>query len=498
MKQLFILLFALLALSACFSHTEEISVGEMGDISATKIINTSSSATSGTLILYLSDEAVASFERSRGSSITRSKIEPLNNILCDIRATKIERLFAEDPRHEAEARAMGLHHWYVVEFDNEVELEATAKRLSEISEIERIQYNTKYTNPSVKATVVSAAATRSAEVAFNDPHFARQWHYHNTGNQASGAVAGMDINVVEAWRYCTGDNSIVVAIIDEGVDYTHEDLKDNMWVNSDEIAGNGVDDDSNGYVDDIHGFNFVENGPISWSRNSSHGTHVAGTVSAINNNGTGLCGVAGGDGSGNGVRLMSAQIFSGSSEGSGGVAATSKAFQYAANNGAHIAQCSFGIDPNKKGAPANDTEYTKNLGAEAAAIQYFIGKRREGQVIDGGLVIFAAGNEEYPEAGYPGACRDYISVTSFAPSGMPAYYTNFGPGTNIAAPGGDQMRSGERGECCRLFQVVMPICRVLRWRVHMYRALQRWVFRMPSSSARASRSRSSRLCCCSQ
>ena len=400
MKQLFILLFALLALPACISHTEDISVGEMGDISATKIINTPSSATSGTLILYLSDEAVTSFEMSRGSSVTRSKIEPLNNILCDIRATKIERLFAEDPRHEAEARAMGLHQWYVVEFDSEVALEATAKRLSEISEIERIQYNTKYTNPTVKATVVSAAATRSTEGPFNDPSLDRQWHYINSGNQTVGSVAGMDINVAEAWRYCTGDNSIVVAIIDEGVAYTHEDLKDNMWVNSGEIADNDIDDDNNGYVDDIHGFNFVENGPIKWS---DHGTHVAGTVSATNNNGVGVCGIAGGDGSGNGVRLMSAQIFSGSSEGSGGVAATAKAFQYAANNGALIAQCSFGIDPNKKGAPANDTEYTQTLGAEYSAIQYFIGKKREGQVIDGGLVVFAAGNEEYPEAGYPGA-----------------------------------------------------------------------------------------------
>jgi len=447
MKQLYILLFALLALSGCVSHMEDISVGEMDEVSATKIINSSNSASTGSLILYLSDEAVASFERSRGTSVTRSNIEPLNNILCDIRATKIERAFAEVPRHEEEARAMGLHRWYIVEFDNEVDVEAAAKRLCKIGEVEHIQYNTLYSNPTVKATKASSAATRSSAATFDDPYYDRQWHYENTGNQTSGAVAGMDINVADAWRYCTGHKDIIVAIIDEGVDYTHEDLKDNMWVNRGEIAGNGIDDDNNGLIDDVHGFNFVDDGPITWNLtgDSGHGTHVGGTVSATNNNGTGVCGIAGGDGSGNGVRLMSAQIFSGKHEGSGSASVTAKAFQYAANNGALIAQCSFGIDPNKKGAPSNDAEYSQAYGVEYAGIGYFISKKREGQVIDGGLAIFAAGNEDYPEAGYPGAYRNFISVTSLGPSGMPASYTNFGPGTNIAAPGGDQSRSSSGG-----------------------------------------------------
>lgn len=447
MKQLYILLFALLALSGCVSHTEDISVGEMDEISATKIINSSNSASTGSLILYLSDEAVASFERSRGTSVTRSNIEPLNNILCDIRATKIERVFAEVPRHEEEARAMGLHRWYIVEFDNEVDVEAAAKRLCKIGEVEHIQYNTLYSNPTVKATKASSAATRSSAATFDDPSYDRQWHYENTGNQTSGAVAGMDINVADAWRYCTGHKDIIVAIIDEGVDYTHEDLKDNMWVNRGEIAGNGIDDDNNGLIDDVHGFNFVDDGPITWNLtgDSGHGTHVGGTVSATNNNGTGVCGIAGGDGSGNGVRLMSAQIFSGKHEGSGSASVTAKAFQYAANNGALIAQCSFGIDPNKKGAPSNDAEYSQAYGVEYAGIGYFISKKREGQVIDGGLAIFAAGNEDYPEAGYPGAYRNFISVTSLGPNGFPASYTNFGPGTNIAAPGGDQSRSSSGG-----------------------------------------------------
>ena len=448
MKQLLTLLFALLALSSCLSNTENISVGEAKNPSATKIINRATSAISGQLILYLSEEAVASFESCRGTGITRSTIEPLNISLGNIGATKIERLFPLDPRHEEDARAFNLHRWYIVEFSRDIEVENAAKQLCGVEDVEYIQYNTRYQNPDIKSsTLTEVGATRATSSTFNDDYFSRQWDMQNNGNQTYGAVAGMDINVVDAWRYCTGHKDIIVAVIDEGVDYTHEDLKDNMWVNTAEIAGNGIDDDGNGYVDDIHGYNFVTEGDISWNRqgDSGHGTHVAGTVAAVNNNGKGICGVAGGDGSGNGIKILSAQIFSGKQEGSGGIAATAKAFNYAANNGAHIAQCSYGIDPSIKGVAKNDSEYSKVYGSEYSAMQYFVGKSRTNSVINGGIIIFAAGNEYYHEAAYPGALCNNISVTSLGPSGFPAYYTNYGPGCNIAAPGGDQSRSSSGG-----------------------------------------------------
>lgn len=132
--------------------------------------------------------------------------------------------------------------------------------------------------------------------------------------------------------------------------YTHPDLAANMWTNPKE-SENGNDDDGNGYVDDIHGYNFVENGPITWDKavigidgsnngDSGHGTHVAGTIAAVNNNGIGVAGVAGGSGKNDGVRLMSCQIFSGGK--SAADAATARAVKYAADNGACIIQCSYG------------------------------------------------------------------------------------------------------------------------------------------------------------
>lgn len=146
---------------------------------------------------------------------------------------------------------------------------------------------------------------------------------------------------------------MVVAIVDQGVKYTHPDLAANMWINTQEKNGaTGADDDGNGYIDDIYGYNFVTRGAVSWDRevwvggenkgDSGHGTHVAGTVAAVNNNGVGVCGVAGGTGRNDGVKLMSCQIFSGNDATSGAITTSAEAIKYAADNGAAIIQCSFG------------------------------------------------------------------------------------------------------------------------------------------------------------
>ena len=375
----------------------------------------------------------------------RSNITPLNDVLHTIGATKIERVFCV-ANDEEEIREFGMHRWYIVEFDKSVDIEQAAIELSKIADIERVQYNTIYQKPTVQPVAMTEKGATRAATSFNDEYYSYQWDLENTGRVA-GWVEGMDINVVDAWRYCTGDNGIIVAVIDEGVDYTHEDLAANMWVNKNEIPDNNIDDDGNGLVDDIHGYNFVTNGPISWKSagDGGHGTHVAGTVAAVNNNGKGICGVAGGDGSGNGVRILSAQIFSGKQEGSGAVDTTAKAFRYAANQGAHIAQCSFGVNPKLPGVPTNDKDYSSVYSIEKSAVDYFINKKRKNDVIDSGIAIFASGNDDYHEAGYPGAYRDYICVASLGPTGMPAFYTNYGPGTNIAAPGGDMSSRNSGG-----------------------------------------------------
>lgn len=122
----------------------------------------------------------------------------------------------------------------------------------------------------------------------NDRFFNKQWNMHNTGQ--TGGTSDADIDAPEAWDVATGDPRVIVAVIDTGVDYKHEDLRDNMWINTNEIAGDGVDNDNNGYKDDIFGYDFIDDDsdPMDYH---NHGTHVAGTIGAVGNNNIGVAGV---------------------------------------------------------------------------------------------------------------------------------------------------------------------------------------------------------------
>lgn len=129
----------------------------------------------------------------------------------------------------------------------------------------------------------------------NDPKFGQLWGLNNTGNNepnsSGGGVAGADIDAFKAWDITTGDRRVKIAVIDTGIDYRHPDLAANMWVNQAEANGKpGVDDDGNGYVDDIHGYDFANNDGDPTDGNS-HGTHCAGTIGAVHNNGVGVAGV---------------------------------------------------------------------------------------------------------------------------------------------------------------------------------------------------------------
>lgn len=149
--------------------------------------------------------------------------------------------------------------------------------------------------PGVEA--VSLNYTRRLFRVPNDPLFGRQWGLYNTGQTAliTTGTVGADINALDAWDSNTGSNDVVIAVIDTGVDYTHEDLWENMWTNPGEIPNNYIDDDGNGYIDDVYGFDFAadvggsnDNNPMGID---SHGTHVAGIIAAKGNNGIGVTGV---------------------------------------------------------------------------------------------------------------------------------------------------------------------------------------------------------------
>ena len=402
--------------------------------------NTMDKCEEGSLLLFLEEETIARIEKG------------------DIEAVKSEIFLGGDvvsfepalvtPKNERLARELGLHRWYSVKFDESIPVRKFAKEVAPSKHVNAIEFNTIVSLASdLKAHPMSMGNmvdTRALEPmsSFNDPYAKYQWNLHNSGDEAIAKTArkGADVGVLDAWELCTGSSDVVVAVIDGPVQYNHPDLAAAMWVNEAELNGvEGVDDDGNNYVDDIYGYNFntagYSNGKINWTTEgeSGHGTHVAGIVAAVNNNGVGISSIAGGSGSGDGVRIMGCQVFDGAFAASD--RDMSNAFIYAADNGACIAQCSYAYDPRSFDS---DNAYINHTSIEYNAIKYFVNPENcNHSAIGQNLAIFASGNETTSNSGYPGALPICVSVTAYGPDYLPTGYTNYGRGCNIAAPGGD-------------------------------------------------------------
>ena len=438
-------------------------------------------AEAGELLIKFSPEMSdildqAQLSKTRSGKATRSGIPSTDEVLAILGSYSFERVFPVDANTEARTRQAGLHLWYTVKFDKGTDLKAAAERLKQLGEISKVQtngrikraYSTDTKRIYLSDKALQQKTTRAAaEGEPNDPGFAYQWHYRNLGagnygfenlndNQA-GAEAGCDVNAVEAWKTCSGDPSIIVAVLDEGVMYTHPDLAPNMWCNPGETTqGAKTDADGNGYEGDLHGYNFVEDsGNISWSdaNDTGHGTHVAGTIAAANNNGIGVSGVAGGDGTpDSGVKIMSCQVFSG--QNSVTLAGEARAIKYAADNGAVILQCSWGYNSSESSelqgyvpGPATEKEWAETYPLEKEALDYFINNAGSPNgVIDGGIPVFAAGNEYAPNPAFPGAYSKCVCVASLAADYTPACYTDYGQLVTLSAPGGDLEYYGKIGE----------------------------------------------------
>lgn len=403
-------------------------------------------------------------EAAANKVLTRSGIPSTDEVLRILGGYELERVFPVDPRHEERARANGMHLWYIVRFDKNTDLKVAISSLKQLGEVSKIQCNTtlkRVDRRDSKPVAISRERLQSApsvaNASFNDKGLYYQWGYINNGGYPeieqpdwnALALPGADVNCREAWEIYpeAGDPEIIVAVLDEGVMWNHPDLAANMWVNEAEEYASKEDNDGNGYAGDRYGYNFVKNSPvICWSENydTGHGTHVAGTIAAVNNNEEGVCGVAGGNGTpGTGVRIMSCQVIDGMY--SVTLAQEARAFKYAADNGAVIVQCSWGYNSALANmmegytpGPASEDEWATLYPLEKEAIDYFIHNAGSPNgVIEGGIAIFAAGNEYSAMPAFPSAYSKCLSVAAIAADYTPAGYTDYGVEVDFSAPGGD-------------------------------------------------------------
>ena len=478
-KKFFYIAMVALALTGCSD-----SLSTIGSSDGNSEITIPADAEAGELLIKFSPEMSdildqAQLSKTRAGKATRSGIPSTDEVLDILGSYSFERVFPVDANTEARTREAGLHLWYTVKFNKGTDLKAAAERLKQLGEISKVQTNGRikrayktdskriYLSDKALQQKSTRAAAEDESNYPNDPGFASQWHYRNLGeghygfenlnNNHVGAKAGCDVNALEAWKTCKGDPSIIVAILDEGVMYTHPDLAANMWRNPGEsVQGAQTDGDGNGYEGDLHGYNFVtESGDITWTdaNDTGHGTHVAGTIAAVNNNGRGVCGVAGGDGTPNsGVKIMSCQVFSG--QNSVTLAGEARAIKYAADNGAVILQCSWGYNSSESSiingytpGPATEKEWAETYPLEKEALDYFINNAGSPNgVIDGGIPVFAAGNEYAGNPAFPGAYSKCVSVSSLAADYTPACYTDYGSLVTLSAPGGDLEYYSKIGE----------------------------------------------------
>lgn len=358
------------------------------------------------------------------SGVIKTGWTKLDEVGRQMKVIRMQRVFPYAPKFEERMKKHGLNLWYDVKYEKEIKPQNVVNLFQNMEGITHAEVIRVARNEQPKIVPFSGGAmprTRS-EAPSNDPLLYKQWHYHNDGTM-NGSVAGSDINLYEAWKITTGSPNVLVAIIDGGIDYKHKDLAGRVWINEAEKNGlPGVDDDGNGYIDDVYGYNFVTSEPDIYPHN--HGTHVAGTVGAINGNGVGVAGVAGGAKGEGGVRMMSCQVFDDRSDEGADFA---RALVYAANNGAVIASGSWGWN-------VPDT-YDQ---AVLDAVDYFVQEagQYEGSPMKGGICIIAAGNKGSEGNFYPGAYPTAFAVAAISFDYKVANYSNYGTWVDVSAPGG--------------------------------------------------------------
>lgn len=371
--------------------------------------------------VQFNDELTALVEEALAAGGLVTKSAPLDAVLQELGVEKLERVFPHAGAFEERTRREGLHRFYHVQFRADIPQTKAAEGLA-----------------AVPGVLYARGSHRISLRAFNDPYLPKQWHYVST--------SGADINVQKVWNtYTNGKSSVVVCVVDEPVDPTHEDLKANLWT------------DGSGHT----GYNFARNDYDLSIRSEygdgdfGHGTHVAGTIAAVNNNGKGVCGIAGGDFSAGipGVRIQSCAIYSGQKQASD--KQTAAAIKWGADHGAVISQNSWGYtadgflgdEPDGNISSKELAEFKKytiaNIPDLKAAVDYFIkyagcdndGNQLPDSPMKGGVVLFAAGNENI-DHDIISTYEPIVAVGAYNANSQKAYYSNYGSWVDVAAPGG--------------------------------------------------------------
>jgi len=422
MRRIFVLSLALVFTLTAFSFAEKL---PFKPVDLPKDVPMSFGYVPGEIVVQFTIPQKNIMPRMDARGIATLGVSSLDAIAVDYEVTGIKQLFRGSKPKMVKGRTIDLSRYHKIKFNPNISLD-------EVMEAYR-------GNPYVES--VEPIGIHRVYATPNDGNFPEQWHL----NQASDH----DIDAPEAWDIETGSDNIIVAILDSGVRYFHKDLggsnasysnpggaDGNMWINWAEKNGSsGVDDDGNGFVDDWIGWDFVDGGSNCWSGEdcydqdndprdfNGHGTHCAGNVGAINNNGYGTCAPSGGWGNGtlqptgNGVSVMACRIgWSGRyyfyEVGYVRMDFIAEALYYAADNGADIASCSWG---------------SSNTGGLAAAVNYF--------VASGGLIFKAAGNDGSQTADYMCSRSDVISVAATDSTDNGADFTTYGTWVDICAPG---------------------------------------------------------------
>lgn len=409
MKHFYLPLLAIFLLASCAQENLQPEENENNEKSSAETVQ--SPFVQGVSIVKFTDEMVSLVEDdiSAGKLATRSM--GLNQALDELEINSMKRLFPYAGQYEERTRKEGLHRWYVIEYSKNVAQTRAAAELESIDGVEIVE-----------------GKRRAKLLSFNDPRFENQWGLNPE------VSPNANINVLPIWaNYTTGNPDVIVSIVDAGVDLTHDDLKAN-------IAADSLHYDS---VSNKQGTSQITPG--------GHGTHVAGIIAAVNNNGTGICGVAGGDYANEvpGVKLMSCQIFKiiGGTTTNGNSA---EAIKWGADHGAVISQNSWGYDYDANGdgyLSAVEREAALNGKIDASdkeAVDYFIkyagcdgeGNQLPNSLMKGGVVIFAAGNEGIRN-GAPANYDPIVAVGAISSDGKRASYSNYGDFVDIAAPGSE-------------------------------------------------------------